>query len=587
MMSRTPSKPPAREPARNPRANPSSHPSQYGVAPIQPIIPARTQASPGASEKALGAILRRAERLTAGVLNKDNAPTIQRKATKLTPLATMQSGVGDTLEGEYAMVVKHLKVYLDDDNVPETNYGFRLRTLDVIRTAIREWEAKEGPLNQPVSSGIAETLSDRRRTLLRQLQETIGIEEKQVQDDGLATWKVAHAADREKLKEYLEEAAKSSERTLKNSAEWLMTGKATLFAVTPTGDSEARVEKAGMSVHEAEAFTPNTERAGAGNINAPPVAYNERNLIDNRNVLLSDSGKNSDGWNNPGYVAVASAATRDKSSVFETLRHEVQHDADWHRGRDAGAGLHSAGKQFDASGASLIPTETGGYELDGTDDEMDAGEDALQTQQGEMALTNYKTEYRAYSYEGGSSGGAYSRLDNSLRNQEHDGKMFTERQLAIFKHIYAEYPYTKEHWDADSPLTGGRTFRDEVANYWNPDTEGFNKYNSPMVDHFYRLLDMIGVKEAATSLQPYNYERDVAPVEPGTKISDPQMQLVEILLLVIDDMSLEDAEYIFTESPAMIRKLGTHLAGDALAAVMSQLQEKVELLGLGNISLFE
>ena len=164
--------------------------------------------------------------------------------------------------------------------------------------------------------------------------------------------------------------------------------------------------------------------------------------------------------------------------------------------------------------------------------------------------------------------------------------MFTERQLAIFKHVYGGYDYTKTNWDADTPLTGGRTFRDEVANYWNPDTEAFNKYNSPRVDDFYRALDAIGVKEAQTKLAKSG-GKDVGAVAGGGKVSDLTNLGVVNLLAAIDKLNGEDGAYIFNESPAMLKKIKSHLDGAALAKVLEELKDLADFSKLGDISLFD
>ena len=164
--------------------------------------------------------------------------------------------------------------------------------------------------------------------------------------------------------------------------------------------------------------------------------------------------------------------------------------------------------------------------------------------------------------------------------------MFTERQLEIFKHVYGGYAYTKTNWDADTPLTGGRTFREEVANYWNPDTEAFNKYNSPRVDDFYRALDAIGLKEAQTKLAKAG-GKDVGAVAGGAKVSDLADPGVVNLLAATDKLNGEDGEYIFNESPAMIKKIKAHLDGEALKEVMTRLEDLATFINFGDISLFD
>jgi hypothetical protein len=269
--------------------------------------------------------------------------------------------------------------------------------------------------------------------------------------------------------------------------------------------------------------------------------------------------------------------------VWETLRHEVQHDADFNKGRDAGANVHEAGKAFDTTGAGLgVNAARTAYEATGNVGQKATGNAALKTYEAEVSLTRYKTEYRAYSYQEGGTAGKYGNLDNSVADKARDGLMFTERQLAIFNHIYGGYDYVKTNWDANTPLTGGRTFRGEVIAYRNPDTEAFNKYNSARVDDFYRALDAIGVKEAQTKVAE-KYGRDVAPVAGGGKVSDLTDPGVVNLLAAIDKLHGDDADYIFNESLAMMKKIKEHLDGAALAAVLDKLKEMADFSKLTSL----
>ncbi len=554
--------------------------------------------SPELAQQTLQSILQRAQRLTSDKLNSEapvaatqeaaagdrGAPasgTIQRKSTKLAPLAPLQKETSLIFKDTYDTIVQNVENYLDDATAPETNYGRRLRWTSAIGAWVGKWETEHGPVDQAVGKKFFKSTTDKRRPVLKALKDSVPVEDDQVQQDGLTQAKAAHKADREKLTEYLNEAATSPERMLRNTAEWFKLGKAKLYAATPTGDSEARIDKAKMNTDDDEAWFPEGMQGSAGDILSAEVKYNEKSLTDNTNVNLDEDGKVTGGWNVPGVVVITNPAKAAKEKVWETLRHEVQHDADFNKGRDAGAGVHAAGKEFDASGAALVKGA-----VKGTTAQLLAGTKAKKAYEAEVALTRYKTEYRAYSYQEGESNGKYAKLDNSVRNKSHGGKMFTERQLAIFKHVYGGYDYTKTNWDADTPLTGGRTFRDEVANYWNPDTEAFNKYNSPRVDDFYRALDAIGVKEAQTKLAKTG-GKDVGAVAGGGKVSDLTDLGVVNLLAAIDKLNGEDGAYIFNESPAMLKKIKSHLDGAALAKVLEELKDLADFSKLGDISLFD
>lgn len=570
--------------------------TQAGAAAL-PVRPSLAPASPGRSRAAFQSILQRAEALSSKSLAQQAAAPashtemtlassiIQRKDSSLTSVARLKEQTSWFDEDAYDDVYKQLLIYFDDSRVPETNYGRRLRVLDLLRGKIRLWEHGNGKVDGPLSTALFKSKTEKRRIILKELSDSIGAEDIMVRRAGYVEAKKQHRKDRKFLKDCLKEAAKSDERMLRNTAEWFELGKAQLFAVTPTGDNEARLEKAGKNVSKDMAYFPQAEKGGPGDMQHDPEEYNKDDLSDQTGVVLYEGGATVEGWNVPGLVAITRAFGRTKEYIWETLRHEVQHDADWNKGRDSGAGVHAAGKEFDNSGANLVKTGDS-YDVTGSTAQVNNGVKAYNTQQAEIALTRYKTEYRAYSYEGGPNG-QYMKLDNSVKNKPKDGKNFTERQLAIFNQIYAGYEYTKTNWDADTPLTGGRTFRNEVVAYFNPDSEAFNKYNSPRVDDFYRALDAIGVKEAASKLQPLAGPRDVAPVETGKEVSDVKDAGVVKLLKAIDDLNGEDADYIFNESPAMMKKIDKHLKGAALNAVKEKLKEMADFSKLGDFSLFD
>ncbi len=577
---------PARQPASPAELTPPS------VAPAASYAPA----SPGSVQSSFASIVQRAQRFTSAALNAQAAKAspppgqqplafgaIQRKVSKLTPVATLNQHKSFYFKDEYDAVISEVEDYMNDSKVSATNYGRRMLRLEDIKKKIADWEAKEGKVDAPIERKMITPLADKRRPLLKQLDDSIPVEQDHLEVTGKAASTKAHKNDRAKLTEYLDQAGKSGERMLKNSADWFSVGKAKLYAATPTGDSDARLTKGGMDPDKDEAWFPEGRKSSpGGHILDAEATYNEKSLTDNAGVDLDEGGKVTGGWNKPGIVVITNPSSKPQSTVFETFRHEVQHDADWNKGRDAGEGVNEAGKEFDTTGAGLAPTISGGHKFTGSNAEKNAGRAAYRTQQAEISLTRYKTEYRAYSYQGG-PGGQYAALDNSVQNKAHGGKNFTERQLAIFRHIYDGYDYTKENWDADTPLTGGRKFKDEVVKYFNPDTEAFNKYNSPRVDDFYRALDAIGVKEAKTKLEPLMEGRDVSPVEGGNEIGTAHDPGVKNLLHVIERLTAEDATYILNESPAMLTKMGKHLKGEALQAVKDELQEVITPTMLGDI----
>lgn len=462
--------------------------------------------------------------------------------------------------------------YYNNAYTPAANYGKQLWQLDQIRQAVAAWENKHGATNLPVVRRkiLGETTESKRRRAVHSVKTQLDAEETLVQNQGHTVVTNAHAADRKKLLSVVTAGRWSKDRRLRSSRAWILTArKTTLFAVTPTGDSYARLKASGFDPARDQAFFPKANApGGAGNIVNGVVTYNKNDLTDQTNVLLRKNGKNLGGWNNPGFVAVIGAAQKTDGEIQKAVRHEVQHDADKSQGRDASVGLRRAGEAADAAGlgwdASRGALDTAGVTS------VPGLRAATAASKGEVKLQRYKTEFRAYSYQEGAAGGPYSNLDNLVQNRVHDGQNFSERQLAIFKHIYSNYPNTKSGWDDNPVLADGvTTFRDAVAAYWRPDTEAFNKYNSPAVDDVYRALDALGTKAAPTSLER-SMGVDLSPVT--TKVSDKDDPGVAALSKLIGDLSKEDGEYIYEESPAMRAKIDLHLDGEAKAKILEDLE---------------
>ncbi len=331
-----------------------------------------------------------------------------------------------------------------------------------------------------------------------------------------------HTADRAALKKHVERGlamGRDKENRLVNSCEWVMKGKTKLYAITPTGDSDERLTAAGKNSTKDEAFFPKGN-GGPGDIFSSQEEYNYRDLSDNAGVVLDDDGKVTSGWNAAGYVAVANAQTVTQDYVWETLRHEVQHDSDQNRDKKAAAPNDNIFK-----------------------------------------LERYKTEYRAYNYEQGK----YDKVSHTVPVTKY-GYTWTQKQLAIFEDVFKGYDHTSDGWgkSGSNPITqaapsgtGSRlarrqaqkVFQEAVVAYVNPDTEGFNKYNSVRVDDFYLKLKAIPL---------------------GTRRrSNPAVQAL-INTCFTDDttkLNLRDATYILTESPDFTTKIAAHLRSKALTKV--------------------
>lgn len=262
--------------------------------------------------------------------------------------------------------------------------------------------------------------------------------------ESFAHAKTRHDADRQALVNALQAGLTQTEDTrLKNSCEWVMQGSQgkKLFAMTKTHDSFTRARRAGRPLGDIALF-PNPSGTdflyANGALKTPPQYYNGNDKSDQTNIYWEDEGifGRTEGLQLSEGVAVISAAKKSQAAIWETLRHEVQHAADYHK---------------------------------------DSGSQADQWYEG------FKTEFRAYSLEG-------SELKNlSMTKQvKKRGYTWTERQYAIFSHIYSGYPHTQKGWDENPKLSDGRSFRQAVVDFKLPYSP--NPQNSVRVDKFLDLL---------------------------------------------------------------------------------------------------
>jgi hypothetical protein len=142
---------------------------------------------------------------------------------------------------------------------------------------------------------------------------------------------------------------------------------------------------------------------------------------------------------------------------------------------------------------------------------------------------------------------------------------WTQRQWAVFANIFDNYPYVEEAWgdhtNAVAPTAVQTAFRVAVNAYWNPDTEGFNKYDSARVDNLYLALDQ---------------------VPPGT--TDAANAQVVDLIKVAKKLDESDLRYLVdrTQSVMFNAKIDRHLDGAARAALRDLLTEEVDDYDTGN-----
>jgi hypothetical protein len=307
-----------------------------------------------------------------------------------------------------------------------------------------------------------------------------------------------HRAQTAVLKGWLEAGRQQNEdERLKNACDWIAQGNSKLYAVTPTGDAHERLTHAQKSPETERAYFPKVvNAAGPGHILNPAGGdYNPKDLEDNANVQFVATKTGA--WNTAtalpsgiavpgvptatGYTAWMFNVTEDPISqekFFAHVKHEVQHAAD--RSQDKftaiGATLEETkvegvagmrvtealrtGKPVDGADLVLLPADfrravtafqaakEAGNEPEPADikvlnDFLPAKSRMVDEITSLASLEKYKTEYRAYSYEG-----SFDDLDNHAVYDPGQpgfvvpGEHWTERQWSIFSTIHDDYAHT-------------------------------------------------------------------------------------------------------------------------------------------------
>ncbi|MBE7171944.1 MAG: DUF4157 domain-containing protein [Williamsia sp.] len=547
-----------------------------------------TDSNPGENNKIDHPLhLKSSQNKTVVQQKKINLKVLQRKSGRLSEVNDVikQASKGAFKTGVYGSVVSALSQYHDNSIIPDNDYGKQIFQLERMYANIKEWENKHGTTDKIIKPGfLGLSKEDKRRKVLDDLKHQIQDEDFLVRKQGYEYASARHYNDRELLKKIIEEGlSQKNDRLLRNSCAWIRAGKTRLYATIPTGDSYARLIKGKKDPYKDEAFFPAGIIGGPGDIYSSQVKYNKDELLDNTNVTFTKS-KNTLGWNdpgNPGVVAIVTPGEQSKNKVWSTLKHEVQHDADKHKNRDALSDYNKAAQNADIVFGNpdfmnyadpILGEQAKKNLLSQFGDEQKInlnyfkGVAGVSAADAEISLSLYKTEFRAYSYQ---EGDTFSELDDTKQDQLHEKHWFSEKQLAIFKHIYRGYKHTADAWNKNPVLADGKTtFREAVAYYWKPEKESFNRYNSVGVDDFYNALDVLGSKKAQTILA-LQHRLDVAPVD--VKESNIESPKVEALLKILDKLDSSDLEYIFYESPVMFSKIIAHLKGEALKAVFEKM----------------
>jgi hypothetical protein len=314
------------------------------------------------------------------------------------------------------------------------------------------------------------------------------------------------------VKSWLQSGLREGDRRLRNSCEWLVAGRTQLYVVTETADSEYRgqVNLGWPSRTQAKdanigAYFPNPrDGLGRGAVYGPRAGAARYD----RSNARTDPGsfgrvRRSNGWNGPGYVVVTDTGIQQGPDLFfQTVRHEVQHDADRHRGLELSALLGRPGR-------------------------------TTEQESHYSALNIYDTEYRAHAYQGD------PRFD------------VDQPQPVIRNWILGLYETTSAAWGGNNPTPLQGRFRRRVDRYQNPDTRGFNKYNSVRIDDLY---DALG--------------------EVRSRTSDPRSPSVVAVMKAVDALDADDAAYVENraESRMLRQKIERLLTGEALAAFDERLR---------------
>lgn len=307
----------------------------------------------------------------------------------------------------------------------------------------------------------------------------------------------------------------------RNSCQWIFSRQKRFFVMTETADHEYRAHLllGRPPTNKETTYFPDS-RLTVGDIYGRAPALNAYSRTDASNQTNVEQNQVINGWRTENAVALTDVTMVSGAPAFyEALRHEMQHEADKHSTEENNADI--------------------------TDD-MSETERAYA-----VALRTYKTEYRAHFYQGGT----WANDDNTQATTNQRGFRWTAKQWAIFSHILKDYPVVATAWGGTgaSRTTRQTDFRRKVHAYRDPDTEGYNKYNSRRIDALYEALKAVGV---------------------GTDLrTDPH---VIALLATVDRLDRTDVDYLFDEHQAVAlrKKLQWSLDGDAKTAFNERLHAR-------------
>ncbi len=417
------------------------------------------------------------------LLSHELAHTIQSSASSVTR-TTVRRRFVDTVNGEKDWANATKKTNKLGRDVGRTR---RLRAVDnAVATARTAYDAGGLPALQPAVEDLRRLIGEWetskqgrvsvRATEMKELKAETGRLLSNVRHWRGAGYQQAiqtQADDRTQVQQWLDQGALdqgTDEPTVRkrNACQWILRQRTPLYVVTPTADSDYRTQvrdKRTAAVSGRGAFFPAPDR-NAGALHQTVVNY-DAEATNDQSVFTRGAGI--DGWNLPGrYIAVTHLGISQGQDLFyQTIRHELQHEADKHLGAELSGAFNTA---------------------------------ATADKQYQYALRKYKTEYRAHFYQGDDA--IDGETHDPLNPTVHEGNLdWTPRQRYIYERLIERYPVIR-----DACLNA--QFVTEINGYRNPDVEGFNKYDSLRIDDLYRALEAVPANTTdatvATVLQVYD-----------------------------------------------------------------------------------
>ncbi|OJJ20219.1 hypothetical protein BKI52_17265 [marine bacterium AO1-C] len=391
-----------------------------------------------------------------------------------------------------------------------------------------------------------------------------------------------HRADRDFLKKFIEDGLKSGNRMFRNTCEWIKEEGVELFAITPTHDSGKR--GGGQCAYFPDGYH-------GGSINSSATAYSE-DIENNENVGFTDHGTLA--WALKNQMFVLNASSADKEKLMATLTHEVQHLADKHDSPEDPQmkNINKLKREKIALDSLILDSETEKSKYhQALEDYKKVNKiygvelsEVLTRKQFDKENSTYKEVLKAYQ-EATTNGESVNLMDlwnekeNNLRGQSTlmNRQQKAQKALKSYKTEFRAYnyelysPHTDvknqvlseyddqigESYEANELLyNSDLTFQQAVEAYKNPDTEGFNKYNSIRINSFFQALQKCSKEHNA------NNEEFIA------------------LAGTIDKMKQEDVMYILTEGVALRNMVRARLGAFEAKLIFEALQRKTKFRGI-------